>query len=124
MLREYELTIITRAELLDAEKAKTLEGYESIIKRNGGDILEKRDSGVKKLSYPIKKSSRGHYIYYDIATLPENIAECERLMRIDENVLRHLIVKTDDTVNIEERKNELLKSFSVSQESLDKRVMS
>lgn len=56
MLREYEFTFITKADLPEAEKTKVLEGYEEILKRGGGEILEKKDWGVKKLSFPSKRA--------------------------------------------------------------------
>ncbi|SME89764.1 30S ribosomal protein S6 [Pseudobacteriovorax antillogorgiicola] len=109
MLREYEFTFVTKADLPDADKTKVLSGYEEILARNGGEILKKSDWGTKKLAYPIKKNFRGHYAFYDLTASPDSIAECERLLRIDENVLRYLVVKIDEDVNVEERRAELAK---------------
>ena len=110
MLREYEFTFVTRTDLSDGDRAKVLEGYESILKREGGEILKKDDWGAKKLAYPIKKHFRGQYVCYNFASVPSSIAECERLLKIDENVLRHLIVKVGDKVSdIEDRKAQLAK---------------
>ena len=108
-MREYEFTLVTRGDLQEADRNKVLDGYEEILKRGGGDILLKDDWGARKLAYPIRKSFRGHYMHYDIASLPENIAEAERLIRIDDQVLRHLVVKVGDEVDTEARKAELAK---------------
>ena len=110
MLREYEFTLVTKADLPDGEKLKVVEGYEEILKRSGGEVIKKDEWGTRKLAYPIKKNFRGYYVHYDFASLPENIAECERLIRIDENVLRHLVIKIADTVDVEARKLELQKA--------------
>ena len=115
MLREYEFTFVAKGDLPEAERAKVIHGYEEILKRNGGEVLKKDDWGTKKLAYPIKKTFKGHYVFYDVASLPENIAECERLLKIDENVLRYLVVKTADTVDIEVRKAELAKPVTQHQ---------
>lgn len=109
MLREYEFTFVTKADLPEADKAKVLSGYEEILAANGGEVIRKSDWGTKKLAYPIKKNFRGHYAFYDLTASPESIAECERLLRIDENVLRYLVVKIGEDVNVEERKAELAK---------------
>lgn len=109
MLREYEFTLIAKGDLIEAERAKVFSKYEEIFKREGGEILERNDWGVKKMAYPIKKSAKGHYVWYDLACVPENLAECERLMRIDDNVLRFLAIKSKDSVNLEERKSEIAK---------------
>ena len=100
---------MTKADLPDAEKSKVLEGYEEILAREGGQIIKKADWGSKKLAYPIKKNFRGHYTFYDLTAAPDSIAECERLLRIDDNVLRHLVIKIDEGVDVEARKAELAK---------------
>lgn len=120
MLREYEFTFVTRGDLPDAEKAKVVDGYEQILLRSGGAVLKKSDWGAKRLAYPIKKVFKGHYTHYDIATTPDDIAECERLIRIDDNILRHLVVKTRDQVDVEKRKAELAKDSATKQQQLER----
>lgn len=112
MLREYDFTIITNGNLPEGENAKALTGYEALMNKDGGEILKREDWGSKKMNYPIKKVFRGFYTNYDFVGTPENVAEMERLMRIDDNVLRHLIVRTDDQeghIDISARKVELAK---------------
>jgi small subunit ribosomal protein S6 len=80
--------------------------------KDGGQILKKDVWGNKKLVYPINKSFRGNYVNYDFVGTPANLAEMERLMRIDDNVLRHLVVKLesgDGGIDVEARKAELAK---------------
>lgn len=62
---------------------------------------------------------RGHYVYYDLASLPDNVTECERLLRIDDNMLRHLVIKTKDEVDVAARRAELVKKAATSQEDID-----
>ncbi len=113
MLREYDFTIITKGELPDADNKKVIEGYEALMTKDGGEILKRDEWGTKRLSYPIRKSFRGFYVNYDFIGTPENLAEMERLMRIDDNVLRHLVVRLDEsregTVDVEARKAELIR---------------
>lgn len=116
MLREYEFTFVTKTESADREKDKVLESYEDILKRENGVILKKDDWGSKRLAYPIKKNFKGHYTFYDVASTPANIAECERLLRIDENVLRHLVVKVKDRVDVDKRMAELKAAESAVQQ--------
>ncbi len=115
MLREYEFTLVAKADLPDSEKQKLFAGYEEILLRNGGSLLRRDDWGAKRLAFPIRKNFRGHYMLYDAASTPDNIAECERLLRIDENVLRFMVVKIDDEVDIEARKIELAKAAAAQQ---------
>lgn len=107
MLREYEFTLISKTDISESAQTKVFEGYEEILKRDGGDIIKRDDWGTKKLSYPIRKNFKGHYVHYDCVTNPDNIAECERLLRIDENVLRYLVIKIGENVDVEARKKEI-----------------
>lgn len=126
LLREYDFTIITKGDQQEADFAKTIEGYENLMKKSGGDILKKDDWGTKRLAYPIKKSFRGHYLNYDFVGDPINLAEMERLMRIDDNVLRYMAVRLDESnttgvIDAEARRVELAKADAEEKEASDKR---
>ncbi len=108
-MREYEAMIIAKAELPEAELSKMVSKWESIIGTNGGQVVKKDSWGVRRLAYPIQKQSRGNYMVYDVATDSENMIELERILKLDENVLRSMIVKLADTVNVDERRIELQK---------------
>ena len=108
-MREYEAMIIARAELQEADLSKMVTKWESIMGISGGQVVKKEVWGVRRLAYPINKQNRGNYIVYDVATDSGNILELERILKLDENVLRAMIVKLADTVNVDERRIELQK---------------
>ena len=110
MLREYELTIIVNPQLSAEETKKVLDKYEATFLSDDGEIISKDDWGLKKLQFPIKKHFRGKYFFYDFLTNPDNLVETERLMGIDENIMRYLIVKIGENVDIDKRKAELAKA--------------
>lgn len=110
MVREYEFTLITNGQLNDADTSTLLAKYEGLLTAAGGEILKKDVWGNKKLAYPIKKHFRGHYVCYDLVAVPDSISEAERLMKIDDNVLRYLNVKLSDSVDVDARKAELVKA--------------
>ncbi len=119
LLREYDFTIITKGDLNEGDSAKAVSTYEALMTKDGGEILKRDDWGSKKMNYPIKKSFRGNYVNYDFVGTPENVAEMERLMRIDDNVLRHLIVRTDESegnIDVSARKLELAKQEKEARE--------
>lgn len=125
MLREYDFTVITKGDLPEGESAKVLAGYEGLMTREGGEILKRDDWGLKKLAYPMKKQFRGYYVNYDFVGTPASVAEMERLMRIDDNILRYLVVRvdenTDGNVDVEARKVELAKQEREAREAEAKR---
>ncbi len=103
-MREYEFTLIVRGDLSDQDAAKACAKYEEILLRDGGTIINKADWGVKRLSFPIKKCFRGRYYLYDLLSLPEHVAEAERLLRIDDSVLRYMMLHIGENVDVEKRK--------------------
>jgi small subunit ribosomal protein S6 len=108
-MREYEAMIIAKADLPEAELTKMVARWESIIGTSGGQIVRKDIWGVRRLAYPIRKQNRGYYFVYDMATSAENVAELDRILKLDENVLRTMIIKLAETVDVEARRVELQK---------------
>ncbi len=107
LMREYEFTYISKADIPEGDKAKHFAKYEELLLKDGGQVIKKDDWGVKKLAYPINKQYRGHYVLYDLIARTDHIVEVERLMRIDENVLRYMSIKIGEQVDPEKRKVEL-----------------
>lgn len=117
MLREYEFTMILKPDLLDENLRATQSKYENLFTKDGGQIIKKDSWGVKKLQYPIKKTFRGNYTIYDFVGTPQNLAEVERLMRFDENVLRYMSVRLGEDVDVEKRKVEIQKAEEKAREA-------
>ena len=109
MLREYEFTFITNPYMPEEESKQLVEKYENMLLAGGGEIVRKGDWGTRKLAFPIKKQHRGRFHHYDYVGSPANLSNVERLMRIDENVLRYLSVRLGEEVNVDERKAQLAK---------------
>ncbi len=108
-MREYEIMVVTKPDIPETEIAKTVERWEGIMKTGGGEILKKDNWGAKRLAYPIQKFNRGVYHVYHVATPSENVKELDRVMRIDEGVLRNVSLIIADDCVIETRKAELAK---------------
>lgn len=115
MLREYEFTYIVKSDLAEQDKTKLIDKYEGILLKDGGKVVRKDDWGVRKLAYPIQKQFRGHYVHYDFLGDPTHLAEVERLMRIDTNVLRFLSIRIGDECDVESRRQVLAKKYAAIQ---------
>lgn len=114
-LREYELTVIAKADLPEEEMSRIQNKYEALMLKDGGEILKKDLWGTRKMTHPINKQHRGCYVFYDFVGRPAHLTEMERLMRIDENVLRYMSVSLGGCADIEARKVELAKVQQVVQ---------
>jgi small subunit ribosomal protein S6 len=125
VLREYDFTVIVRGDLPESEASKALNQYENLMAVEGGEVLKKDDWGVKRLAYPIKKSYRGYYVNYDFVGQPSSVAEIERLMRIDDNILRYLVVRVNEDhkgdIDIAARKVEMVNQEREAREAEAKR---
>jgi small subunit ribosomal protein S6 len=106
-LREYEFALITRGDLSDADHAGVLEKYEKLLLGDNGQVIDKDEWGSKKLQFTMSGQYRGRFTFYTMTSTPAHIAETERLMKIDDSVLRYMNIKLSDTVDVEARKKDL-----------------
>ncbi len=94
-LQKYEIVLVTNPDLDEAGVKKELDAVIAVIKEHEGSV-EKQDSwGKRQLSYQINDRSYGHYDLILFDANSKLVTELERQLRINENVLRHLIVKKD-----------------------------
>ena len=89
----YESVIIGRQDLTPGQFDTLLEKFISVIKSFKGEIKKKETWGLRNLAYKINKNRKGHYTLLNIDGPPEAIREYERLMRLDEDIIRFLTFK-------------------------------
>lgn len=95
LLKKYELMFILKPNEDDAIKA-TVDKFAAIITDNGGSV-EKVDAwGKRRLAYEIKNFADGYYVLINFAAEPAVVAELDRVMKITDDVLRHMIVKQEE----------------------------
>ncbi|MEK9671002.1 MAG: 30S ribosomal protein S6 [Rhodospirillaceae bacterium] len=92
----YESVFIARPDVSGAQVDGLAETFENVIKAGGGSVHKKEYWGLRSLSYRIKKNRKGHYLLMNIDAPATAIAEMERLMRINEDVMRHMTIRVDD----------------------------
>lgn len=103
MLHEYETMIVIRPDLDDAITTGIVEKLEGVVTDKQGTILLRDDWGKRKLTYPIAKQQKGHYVMLNYLVGPDVILELERRIRIDDNILRFLTVKVAEAVDVPTR---------------------
>ena len=95
-MKKYEVMFIVKATMEAEDVKKTSKSYKSLIESEKGKVIEFKEMGEKKLAYPIKKELNGYYFVMQVEASKEAIAEFDRKIRLDENVLRHLIIRLDE----------------------------
>lgn len=96
MAKFYETIFILRPTMNDQEITELIENYQSVLVREGAEILFRQDMGKKKLAYPLRHFQNGHYVIYRYQVAPAAVKELERSMKINEDVLRYLTVNLNE----------------------------
>lgn len=92
-MHNYEIMYILRADLDEAQHKDAVEKLSKILTDKGANVKKVDESmGLRELAYPIKEQKKGFYVVLEVEMGNEAINEFNRLVRIDSNVLRHLIV--------------------------------
>ena len=94
-MNKYEIMFIVKATMESADVKKIAETYKKLVTDLKGTVVEYKELGEKKFAYPIKKELNGYYFLMQIEADKDEIGEFDRKIRLDENVLRHLIIRKE-----------------------------
>ena len=92
-MRDYEVLYIVRADLDDDKVQDAVKRVNTLIERSGGTPDGTNLWGKRKLAYDVKHQKEGSYVLQDFHLDPDRVPELEALLKITEEVLRHLIVR-------------------------------
>jgi small subunit ribosomal protein S6 len=92
-MNNYETLFIIKPTLTEEEVAKQIEIVQNSITELGGEVVATNDMGLRKLAYEIAKNPRGHYVVVYHKSPASNIAEIERRLRYNEEILKFFTVK-------------------------------
>ena len=95
-MRKYEIMFIVRPDMEEAEIKKTAEEMKKVLTDGKANMLEEKAMGQRELAYEINKFTTGYYFLYVVEANAETVKEFDRIVRINESLLRHLIVKVED----------------------------
>ena len=91
----YETVFIARQDISTTQVEALADGFGQVIQEQGGKVESREYWGLRNLSYRIKKNRKGHYVLLNIEANGPAMSELGRLMRINEDVLRHLSVRVE-----------------------------
>ncbi len=92
--RSYELIFLVDAGLPKEELNSLIEKIQNFLEQREGIVDNVRISDVRKLAYEIKKRTHGVYVVFNFWLKPSLVAELERMLRLEERVLRHMVIQT------------------------------
>lgn len=94
-MRLYECVIIGRQDVSSGHVEELVNEFCSIIEKDGGSIKKREYWGLRSLAYRIKKNRKGHYILLNFETTPKTLKEFERVMGLNEDILRFMTIVID-----------------------------
>ena len=95
-MKAYELLYFVDPATTEEARAGATKRIDVAITENGGKIDNVEDWGKRKLAFEIDKLTEGDYTLIDFHADPTQIAELDRVLRINDAVKRHMIVRRSD----------------------------
>lgn len=95
-MNKYESVLIARQDLGASQVNTLVDELKNVISAQGGEVVRVDNWGLKNLAYRIKKNRKGHYVLLNIAAPATAVAEYERVMRVNEDIIRYMTVRVED----------------------------
>ena len=95
-MNKYEIMFIVRPDVDEDTRKKSVKALENAITSNKATITLSKELGQKEFAYEIKKFKSGYYYLYNVESNGDaSVKEFDRVARIDENIVRHLILNIE-----------------------------
>ena len=95
-MNKYEIMFIVKSDLDEETRKNEVKTLENILTNNKSTITLSKELGQKEFAYEIKKMKSGYYYLYNVETSSEEtIKEFDRVAGINENIIRHLVLKIE-----------------------------
>ena len=95
-MRLYESVFIARQDISTTQVESMADEFAGIITNAGGKVHKREYWGLRSLAYRIKKNRKGHYIMFNLETDGPTLKEYERIMGLNEDVLRFLNIRIEE----------------------------
>src|ERR1700686_2222830 len=92
----YENVFIARQDISGAPVDALANTFTQLVADNGGEVKKREYWGLRNLTYRMRKNRKGHYVLLNLSAPPAAVAELERTMRINEDVIRYLTIRVDE----------------------------
>ena len=106
MARDYELGIVINPDVGDEQARAIVERITQVVANNSGQVVRVNAMGRRRLAYPIERHRDGLYFFFDLILDPRSVEEIERSIRVNEDVIRHLMKLRDPRVVGQQRQRE------------------
>lgn len=101
-MNKYESVLIARQDLGASQVSSLVDDLKKVVAEQGGEVVRVDNWGLKNLAYRIKKNRKGYYVLLNISAPATAISEFERVMRINEDIIRYMTVKVDSFSDVKQ----------------------
>lgn len=95
-MRNYEVMFIVKPSLEDEATNVICENMKKLLEDNGATIKEVKNMGRRELAYEVQGFKNGSYFLISLASDTKAVKEFDRVANINEDIIRHLVVKRED----------------------------
>ena len=95
-MRNYEAMYILKTTLEDEAIDTAVTRFEDVVKNGGGEIVKTDRWGKRRLAYELNGVTEGYYILMTFKSPSSATQELERILKIHDDVVRHLVIKKDE----------------------------
>lgn len=95
-MKRYEVMYIIRPNLEDTARVAQIEELNKILNDSGAQELKVDEWGIRDLAYEIADIKKGYYVVLDFVASVEAVNELDRVMKIRENIIRHIVIARDE----------------------------
>ncbi|MBD1379846.1 30S ribosomal protein S6 [Metabacillus arenae] len=95
-MRKYEIMYIIRPNIEDEAKKALVERFNGVLTENGAEINETKEWGKRRLAYEINDFRDGFYMILKAQANTEAVQEFDRLAKINDDIIRHIVVKEEE----------------------------
>lgn len=92
----YETVFMARQDLSESQVKDLTDRFTKVLTEQGGKILKTENWGLRNLAYRINKARKAHYVLIESDAPGDAVIELERVMRLDEDIMRSLSVRLEE----------------------------
>jgi len=94
-MHSYDLALVFSPEFESEAREKLVTKIKKVLADLDGKVEKEDEWGKRELAYPIKKSQEGFFLLWEISLPPQAVNEFDQKVKLEEGILRHLLVRTE-----------------------------
>ncbi|KEK25645.1 30S ribosomal protein S6 [Bacillus gaemokensis] len=95
-MKKYEIMYIIRPNMEEEAQKALVERFAGVLTSNGAEIINTKEWGKRRLAYEINDLRDGFYVILNVNSNTEAVTEFDRLAKINEDIMRHIVVKNEE----------------------------